>query len=68
MARFTDNPTPRRQRYAVAKIVGYCEAMAASGLLDETTEGRLRERIAETLSAFNMEPHQEAVNAAMERT
>lgn len=47
------------QRYAVAKLVGYCEAIAGSGLLGEPMEANLRARIAETLSAFNMEHHQE---------
>lgn len=47
------------QRYAVAKLVGYCEAIAASGLVGDVMEGKLRAHIAETLSAFNMEHHQE---------
>ena len=54
------------QLYAVSKLVGYCESIAASGLVGELIERRLRERIAETLSAFGMEPHQEAVKNAME--
>jgi hypothetical protein len=62
MARSTD-----AQLYAVAKLVGYCEAIASSGLVGEIMERRLRERIAETLSAFNMEPHQEVVNRIMEQ-
>jgi len=53
--------------YAVAKLVGYCEAIASSGLVGEVMERRLRERIAETLSAFNMEPHQSAVTREMVR-
>lgn len=80
MGQFTDNPTLGKfmgdpnaersisQRYAVAKIIGYCEAIASSGQLGEVMEARLRERIAETLSAFNMEPHQEAVTRAMEQS
>lgn len=82
MAQFTDNPTLGKfmgdadraerpttgQRYAVAKIIGYCEAIAASGQLGDVMEARLRERIAETLSAFGMEPHQEAIKTEMERT
>ncbi len=59
---------PTRQQYAVAKLVGYCEAIVASGLVGDVMEFRLRERIAETLSAFNMEPHQGAVKTEMERT
>jgi hypothetical protein len=61
MARSTE------QLYAVAKIIGYCEAIASSGLVGEIMERRLRERIAETLSAFGMEPHQEAVKSEMEQ-
>lgn len=53
------------QRYAVAKIIGYCEAIASSGLVGEIMERRLREHIAETLSAFGMEPHQEVVQRIM---
>ncbi len=48
---------PTRQLYAVSKLVGYCEAIASSGLVGEVMEIRLREHIAETLSAFNMEHH-----------
>ena len=62
MVRSTDN-----QLYAVSKLVGYCEAIAASGLVGEIMERRLRERIAETLSAFGMEPHQEALKSILER-
>ena len=54
-----------RQLYAVSKLVGYCEAIASSGLVGEIMERRLRERIAETLSAFGMEPHQELINKIM---
>lgn len=62
MARSTDD-----QLYAIAKLVGYCESIVASGLVGEVMERRLRERIAETLSAFNMEPHQNAVKTVMEQ-
>lgn len=61
MARSTE------QLYAVSKLVGYCEAIASSGLLGDLMERRLRERIAETLSAFDMEPHQEVVKRIMEQ-
>jgi len=47
-----------RQAYAAAKLIGHCEAMVGSGLLPEPSEQSLRLLIAETLSAFNMEPHQ----------
>jgi hypothetical protein len=42
------------QRAAVAKLVGYCEGIAGSGKVGEHVEGRLRELIAETLTAFDM--------------
>lgn len=47
--------------YAVAKLVGYCEAIASSGLVGEVMERRLRERIAETLSAFGMDHQSDGV-------
>lgn len=56
-----------RQAYAVAKLVGHCEALVASGHLTEPSEQSLRLLIAEALSAFNMEPHQEVVKAEMEK-
>jgi hypothetical protein len=56
-----------RQAYAVAKLVGHCEALVGSGHLTEPSEQSLRLLIAETLSAFDMEPHQSAVKAEMER-
>jgi hypothetical protein len=46
-----------RQAYAVAKLVGHCEAIAGSGLLPEPSEQSLRLLVAEALSAFGMEPH-----------
>jgi hypothetical protein len=57
-----------RQAYAAAKLIGHCEAIVGSGLLPEPSEQSLRLLIAEALSAFDMEPHQEAVKAEMERT
>ena len=56
-----------RQAYAVAKLVGHCEALVGSGHLTEPSEQSLRLLIAETLSAFDMEPHQEVVKAEMEK-
>lgn len=53
------------QLYAVSKLVGYCEFLAGSGGVSELMERHLRERIAETLSAFGMEPHQEVVKRIM---
>ena len=63
-----------RQSYAVAKLVGHCEAIVGSGLLPEPSEQSLRLLIAEALSAFNMVPHDQlenvvaAVRQCMERT
>ena len=42
------------QRAAVAKIVGYCEAIVGSGVLPVELEFKLRQSIAETLTAFDM--------------
>lgn len=44
---------PLEQRLAVARLVGYAEAIAASGLVG-TLEPNLRAAIAQTLVAFNM--------------
>lgn len=41
------------QRCAVARLVGYAEAIASSGLIGEL-EPNLRAAIAETLAAFDM--------------
>lgn len=63
-----------RQAYAVAKLVGHCEAIVGSGLLPEPSEQSLRLLIAEALSAFNMVSHDQlenevaAVRQCMERT
>lgn len=55
-----------RQAYAVAKLVGHCEAIVGSGLLPEPSEQSLRLLIAEALSAFEMDVHQDNVKAEME--
>ena len=63
-----------RQSYAVAKLIGHCEAIVGSGLLPEPSEQSLRLLIAEALSAFNMISHDQlesevaAVRQCMERT
>ena len=44
-----------RQAYAVAKLVGHCEAVVGSGLLPEPSEQSLRLLIAEAISAFGMD-------------
>jgi hypothetical protein len=65
---------PAWQSICVASLVGHCEAIAASGDLTEPAEKSLRYLIAETLSAFNMAPHDQlenelaAVRQCMERT
>ena len=45
----TDN-----QRYAVAKLVGYCEGMIRSGALPEPFESRMREAVVATCNEFGM--------------
>ncbi len=61
------------QQVCVASLVGHCEAIAASGQLASPSEQSLRFLIAETLSAFNMVPHDQlenelaAVRLCMER-
>jgi Cdc6-like AAA superfamily ATPase len=54
---------PFSQRLALAKIVGYCEGVAKSGVLPEDTEFKLREVIAETLVAFGMPSSRERESA-----
>lgn len=49
--------THTQQLYAVSKLVGYCEAIAASGLVGDVMEEKLRTHIAETISAFSMQHH-----------
>lgn len=48
-----DRPT-FDQRCAVAKLIGYSEGIASSGILGGELELSLRKVIAETLVAFNM--------------
>jgi hypothetical protein len=65
---------PAWQQVCVASLVGHCEAIAASGHLTEPAEKSLRLLIAETLSAFGMQSHQQlenelsAVRMCMERS
>lgn len=65
---------PAWQSICVASLVGHCEAIAASGHLTEPSERSLRFLIAETLSAFNMQSHDQlenelsAVRMCMERS
>jgi hypothetical protein len=50
------------QHVCVASLIGHCEALAASGQLTEPSEQSLRFLIGETLSAFNMVPHDQLEN------
>jgi hypothetical protein len=48
------DPPSFDQRAAVAKMVGYCEGIANSGILGDELEAKLRTQIAEVLVAFKM--------------
>jgi hypothetical protein len=50
------------QSICVASLVGHCESIAASGQLTTPSEQSLRFLIAETLSAFGMQSHQQLEN------
>lgn len=50
------------QRFALAKMVGYCEGVAGSGILGNE-EPSLRAVIAETLAAFGMPSKSERADA-----
>lgn len=45
---------PLDRRFALASIIGACEALVKSGMLGEELESKLRVNIAEVLVAFNM--------------
>ena len=49
-----------KQIVAAAKLIGACESIAGSGLLDEVSEMMLREHIAEARAAFRLYPEIEA--------
>jgi hypothetical protein len=53
---------PAWQSICVASLIGHCEAIAASGHLTEPAEKSLRFLIAETLSAFGMQSHDQLEN------
>jgi hypothetical protein len=53
------DPMPLDQRCALAKLIGYSEAIAAAGLIGDSMETKLRACIAETLVAFQMQPRGE---------
>jgi hypothetical protein len=65
---------PAWQSVCVASLVGHCESIAASGHLPQPAEQSLRLLIAETLSAFGMQSHDQlenelsAIRQVMERT
>lgn len=48
------DPLPLDQRCALAQLVGYCEGIAKSGVLDNDLELKLRRNVAAVLVAFNM--------------
>ena len=62
MGRSTDFYVQRR-RLAVAALLGECESIVGKGILTEPAEKAFRLLIAETLSAFGMQTHDER-NAA----
>jgi hypothetical protein len=74
MALSTESVGPAWQHICVASLIGECEAIAASGRLTEPAEKSLRFLVAETLSAFGMQSHDQlenelaAVRSCMERT
>jgi len=43
-----------RKLYAISKLIGTGEAIAASGLLGEALEGQLRRHLVETCNAFGL--------------
>ena len=43
-----------RKLYAISKLIGTGEAIAASGLLGEALEGQLRRHLVETCNAFGI--------------
>lgn len=43
-----------QQRAAIVKLVGFCEGLVNVGALGDTNEMQLRQRIADTLTAFRM--------------
>ena len=54
---------PLAQMAAIAKLVGYSEAIAEAGLIGDEMECKLRAVIAETLVAFNMPSKAETEHA-----
>ena len=56
---FPSLPTDRAKNYAVASLIGECEAIAESGHLTEPAEQSLRIVVAKALAAFNMPSKEE---------
>ena len=54
---------PLDQRLALARLIGYSEAIAAAGLIGAEMEAKLRTCIAETLVAFKMPSSREQADA-----
>jgi hypothetical protein len=54
-----DRSTEMWRHVIVASLIGHCEAILNSGRLEESAEESLRLLVAETLSAFRMQPRQE---------
>jgi hypothetical protein len=48
--------SPRHQKRAVSKLVGYCWGLTHGGILSLDIEKQLRDRIREVCIEFNMEP------------
>jgi len=79
LGKFNDNARiegvvgPAWQSICVASLVGHCESILGAGHLPLPAEQSLRLLVAETLSAFNMQSHQQlenelaAVRLCMER-
>ena len=63
MGRFTKTEW---QHVMVASLIGHCEAVISSGCLSEPVEESMRILVAETLSAFGMQPHQREQEAIKE--
>lgn len=57
------DPLPLHQRLPLARLIGYCEGLANSGLLGLKVEFQLRQNIAEALAAFNMPSKTEGSDA-----
>lgn len=57
------DPLPLDQRCAVAQLIGYCEGLISSGLLEGELEIKMRRNVASVLTAFNMPSAREKSHA-----